>query len=123
MRRLTKAGLMEKGKKRIPRRRILLGLCVLFLALCVCTAIDYWGYPYGAPIAGRSFNRGENGLWLRYTWYFGQHSDAERRTLAQQLQKSTNSVRLLPCSFYRQERQVGISLSPTGASINDRTAP
>lgn len=40
-------------------------------------AIDYYAYPYGRKPGGRSFNRGENGLWLRYKWYFGEHSGAE----------------------------------------------
>src|SRR5262249_8706118 len=46
---------------------------------------DYALYPRLARVGGTSFNSGENGLWLRYGWYFGQHSDAELRTLARQL--------------------------------------
>ena len=69
------------------RRRVLWVTCGLFFLLGVGTAVDYWRYPYGAPISGASLNRGENGLWLRYTWYFGQHSDADRRQLAQKLQE------------------------------------
>ncbi len=53
------------------------------MVLCAC--VDYWAYPYGIASDSRRFNRGENGLWLRYTWYFGQHSTAEARQLAQQL--------------------------------------
>ncbi|MCW3052204.1 MAG: hypothetical protein JWN14_1374, partial [Chthonomonadales bacterium] len=76
---------MEKGKKRILRRRIVWGVCGLFVLFCIGMTIDYWGYPYSASMGGRSFNRGENGLWLRYKWYFGEHSDAERRALASDL--------------------------------------
>jgi hypothetical protein len=49
------------------------------------TAIDYFAYPYGQWHQGHSGNRGENGLWLRYPWYFGDHSDAEEHLLAEQL--------------------------------------
>jgi hypothetical protein len=79
------SNVMENAKRRILRRRALWVVCGLFFLCCVGMAIDYWGYPYGAPVGGRSFNRGENGLWLRYTWYFGEHSDADRRLLAQQM--------------------------------------
>ncbi len=78
---------MEKGKRRVLRRRVVwigLGLSVLF---CIFMGVDYWGYPYGAPMGGRSFNRGENGLWMRYTWYFGEHGDTDRRLLARQLRE------------------------------------
>ena len=34
---------------------------------------------------GTAANQHENGLWLRYTWYFGQHSDAEVAQLGQAL--------------------------------------
>lgn len=47
--------------------------------------VDYWAYPYGRPPGGRSFNTGENGLWLRYTWYAGKRSDADVHLLAQHL--------------------------------------
>ena len=78
---------MANPKKR-PRRRRILGIaCGLFFLACLCAAIDYWGYPYGAALPGHSFNRGENGLWLRYTWYFGKQNEAERRLLAHQLQE------------------------------------
>jgi hypothetical protein len=79
------SGDTEKRKKRGLRSRVLLVVAGLLLLFCAWMGIDYWRYPYGAPIAGRSLNRGENGLWLRYTWYFGKHSDAERQRMAQQL--------------------------------------
>ena len=60
-------------------------MCGLLGLLCLSAAIDYHGYPYGAPLRGRSLNHGENGLWLRYTWYFGTHSAVEQAQLARQL--------------------------------------
>jgi hypothetical protein len=54
-------------------------------SLVLLIAGDYALYPHLVRVGGRSFNHGENGLWLRYGWYFSQHSHAELRTLAQQL--------------------------------------
>ncbi|MBI3911268.1 MAG: hypothetical protein HY320_10085 [Armatimonadetes bacterium] len=59
------------------------GLALPFLLLL----LDYLTYPHLAGIGGRTFNTGENGLWLRYTWYFGDTRDAEIRLLARQLQE------------------------------------
>ena len=74
----------KKRKRTGARRRVLMFACGLCL-LGMLAAGDYWGYPYGASVKGSSLNHGENGLWLRYTWYFGRHSDAERKLLARQL--------------------------------------
>lgn len=61
---------------------ILVGIIILFLA----TLFDYAFYPYNAPLPERdSGNRGKNGIWLRYLWYFGEHSDAETKQLARDL--------------------------------------
>lgn len=62
-------------------------IIVIVLAIGVCVfaglILDYMCYPYNAKLPGKnSGNRSENGLWLRYTWYFGQHSDAETKQLA-----------------------------------------
>lgn len=48
-------------------------------------AVDYFAYPYGNLASGRSGNHGENGLWLRYTWYFGEKNEAELASLPQHL--------------------------------------
>jgi hypothetical protein len=73
----------DKAQRRRRKRRIVLSTLGL---LGLVTLVDYFAYPYGAK-GGRSLNRGENGLWLRYTSYFGQKSDAEIAALAQQLQE------------------------------------
>ncbi len=49
--------------------------------------LDYALYPGLARIGGDSPNTGDNGLWLRYWWYFGQRTDAEIVALARQLQR------------------------------------
>ena len=64
------------------RRRIVAVFTLLLLAL---VTVDYFAFPYGRPIAGPSANRGENGVWLEYTWYFGRHDTDEEKTLARRL--------------------------------------
>ena len=66
------------------RRVLRAGVIGLFLVIA-CLTVDYWAYPYGATPGGKSCNKGENGLWLRYTWYFGEHSPAETKALARNL--------------------------------------
>ncbi|HTQ09422.1 MAG TPA: hypothetical protein VMI31_05065 [Fimbriimonadaceae bacterium] len=66
-----------------PRRRILL-LAGFALILALLT-VDYFAYPYGRYLTGRSFNRGQNGLWLRYTWYFGEQPPGAVQRLAERL--------------------------------------
>ena len=56
--------------KKLNHKRLLALICGLLL--CTVIGVDYWAYPYGIAINGRSYNHGENGLWLRYLWYFGQ---------------------------------------------------
>lgn len=57
----------------------------LLLLLLVALLADYALYPTLARPGGRSYNRGENGLWLRYHWYFGRRSDAAMRAMARRL--------------------------------------
>jgi spore germination protein YaaH len=69
--------------KRKWLQRIAFGIAALLFLLLV----DYFAYPYGVLSGAPTANRGENGLWLRYTWYFGEKSGAEVDTLAKQLQE------------------------------------
>ena len=66
------------------RRRWIARRVGLFLILVLA---DYALYPVLSRPGGISGNRGENGLWLRYRWYFGQRSDADLRTLARRLRE------------------------------------
>ncbi len=67
-----------------PKRRVWRWLGLTIGVLMGLILLDYLSYPYFAHPVGRSFNRGENGLWLRYKWYFGEETDVP--TLAQRLQ-------------------------------------
>lgn len=67
------------------RRRSWLLFCLLPVVVLLLT--DYFAYPYGQWNGGRSGNRGENGLWLRYDWYFGRHEATELTPLARRLRQ------------------------------------
>lgn len=72
----------------ISKRRRILWRRLLFTVGFVAgiLAVDYFCYPYG-QFGGRSLNRGENGLWLRYSWYFGEKTDADLAVLADRLRR------------------------------------
>ncbi len=69
---------------RLQKRRWGLLLLVVFLVLVLA---DYAAYPYGLSSPGTTGNRGENGLWLRYTWYFGKKTTVEREALPARLRE------------------------------------
>ena len=58
--------------------------CLVLLTACVA---DYYAYPTWARVGGQSLNKGENGLWLRYTWYFGRHDEQQTRRMADDLSR------------------------------------
>ena len=60
---------------------------ITFALIVLLLIADYYTYPRFAPIGGQSYNCGENGLWLRYKWYFGEYTDAQTIRLAQNLVK------------------------------------
>jgi hypothetical protein len=70
-------------KRRRSRIRWIVAGTLLVLLLAAVT--DYWVYPYSQPPGGKAVNRGENGLWLHSSWYFGRHTGVERGQLAQSL--------------------------------------
>src|SRR5947209_12818291 len=73
---------VNRDRPRKPLRRCLASGAALLALLLV---VDYALYPRLAGPGGQSANRGENGLWLRYRWYFGQHSDRDIRLLGRRL--------------------------------------
>lgn len=72
------------GKPR-TKRHVARWAAIICAAILSLLLADYFAYPYGATTTGRTFNRGENGLWLRYTWYAGKKSDAELQALGPRL--------------------------------------
>lgn len=57
------------------------------LGLAVVGVIDYWAFPYGTGLPGTRPVASNNGLWLRYSWYFGEHSTQELNELGPRLRK------------------------------------
>ena len=71
-------------------------LGAIFGILLFGLLLDYCAYPYLARPVGVSSNRGENGLWLRYTWYLGTETDTAalaRRLQAEQIRYAYFHVR------------------------------
>ena len=59
---------------------------ILFL-FSIAFVVDYFAYPYGISPQNPAGNTGENGLWIRYTYYFGEKNDAAIQRLARQLRE------------------------------------
>lgn len=71
-------------------------LAWIVLALVLFTALDYALYPSFIGFQGPSPNHGENGLWIRYTWYFGQekgYADLAKRITDAQVKYAYFHVR------------------------------
>ena len=66
-----------------PSRAILI-LRVLF-AIVFAVVLDYWVYPYHASMPGQPSPASQNGLWLKYTWYFGDYGQADLDSLPKRL--------------------------------------
>ncbi|WP_309714278.1 glycosyl hydrolase family 18 protein [Armatimonas sp.] len=71
-----------RHKKFSRRQRGALIFLVMAMGLL---ALDYYAFPYSATISGRALSTRTNGLWVRYTHYFGQKSDAEISALCERL--------------------------------------
>lgn len=72
----------ERRKGRLLHRAVQAAILLLLVF-----ALDYLLYPLLSRPGGQSFNTGENGLWLRYRWYFGERSDQDMRRLAGRLRQ------------------------------------
>lgn len=56
-------------------------------ALFLFVEIDYWTYPLLTSSPSQKFAKETDGIWLRYTWYFGEIADAEMQKGAAELQE------------------------------------
>jgi hypothetical protein len=73
----------QVGKSR--RKRLVRRMLVAAVLLIAGLAVDYFAYSYGRWKTAPAADRGENGLWLRYTWAFGRKSEQEVKDLAARL--------------------------------------
>lgn len=76
----------------LGKSKVLLNFFAWSIAFCaiifIWASIDSYGYlhqldnepPYDAKITG-------NGIWMRYRWYYGQHSDKDMAVLCERLLK------------------------------------
>lgn len=46
---------------------------------------DYWTFPLLSKSPEGCFDQGRNGIWMRYPWYFGEHTDGEVQQMASRL--------------------------------------
>lgn len=51
-------------------------------------ALDALTYQLLNPPGAKSFNTGNNGIWLKHLWYFGKKSQAETNALAARLKEN-----------------------------------
>ncbi len=77
--------LIDTAEKPKRRRRWIRWTAAVFAVAFAILVDDYCCYPYGSFTNAPTANRGENGLWLRYTWYFGEKSSGEVDLLANRL--------------------------------------
>jgi len=76
----------KRKHQRLIRWFAWIGLIVLVAV--VGLLLDFFLYPRYALPTGPSRNQGENGLWLRYTWYFGRYTPQNEQAMVQRLQSA-----------------------------------
>jgi hypothetical protein len=109
-------------KRRRLRQTALWALLLILLAVLV----DYLAYPYGIPSSAPVANSGENGLWLRYTWYFGQHTEEEVRHLANTMRDHEVRYAYFHVRFIERSGRLHFRYPEDARRLNDtlhRTAP
>src|SRR5579885_374643 len=88
---MSDAGNKDNSTARIGRRKLalLLKLAAALAVLAVLLIIlDFCSCPLlNPPERSAAFNKGCNGIWLRYYWYRGKHSDAEFKVMLQKLRR------------------------------------
>ncbi|MBY0358853.1 MAG: hypothetical protein K2W82_12685 [Candidatus Obscuribacterales bacterium] len=68
-----------------PASRLLKIIAGLAICLSFVFIADFFLYPFADGAPGVSGNKGTNGLWLRYFWYFGKKSAKEEEETAELL--------------------------------------
>lgn len=79
---------MKDDSRFVHRRRMRRRVLGVVVALLLAAVLDYNLYPLLSRAGGVSLNRGENGLWLRYTWYFGRWDERSLGNLASKLNEN-----------------------------------
>jgi len=110
---------LRSGRRPIPRkRRIALAIVLIVL---LAAPLDYAFYPSMMKFQGPSPDHGENGLWIRYKWYFGEERDyaaLSKRLLNEHIRYAYFHVRFVGASGnlrFRYPDQAKALLTAVGA--------
>ena len=64
-------------------------ICVgILLILLTFTIVDYWTYPLLSSSPSQKYAKGTDGIWIRYTWYFGEVDESHMRKHSRWMQDS-----------------------------------
>jgi len=86
---------------------------------------DYYLYPL-LGVGGRSFNRGENGAWLHYSWYFGGHSEQDVQALGNELKAHQLGYAYFHARFVQKDGRLHFHYPNKAQRLNrilERSAP
>ena len=72
--------------KSLLERRWIRVTAYVFAFLLVFVVVDYWTYPLLSPSPSQKFSKGKDGIWIRYTWYFGEVDQTRMRKHSRWLQ-------------------------------------
>lgn len=73
--------------RRKTLRKTLIFIAALVVGVAGLCLADYFTYDAAHPLKPTALNRGDNGLWLRYYFVWGKHSEAEQEAMAQRLRE------------------------------------
>jgi hypothetical protein len=96
------------------RKRIILWVLAAILAALI---LDYFLYPVLAPMGGHTGNRGENGIWLRYKWYFGEYTPASFDGLVNHLRDGQIKYAYCHVRFIKPDGTLKFRKAETGRKL------
>ncbi len=91
-----------------------------FLVLLGLLTLDYFAYPRFIGIGGRTFDSAQNGLWIRYTWYFGMKSDTEISELTMSLNRRQIKYVYPHVRFIRKDGSLRYRYADSGRRLVNR---
>jgi hypothetical protein len=98
-------------KKKWRKMRIF-GWLLIILALLI--TIDYFTYPLLSPLSGRTGNIGENGIWLRYKWYFGEYTEKNFNNMTEHLRDGQIKYAYCHVRFIKPDGTLQFRYAKTG---------